>query len=140
MAPPGEKMTTLFRSWKHEGRLADEPSDALCQLRLWQFLHHRIASKRLAIGEWPWRSLRQSEMVPFIILVCTNNVSILLHFRDTTTFSRLNCAWLPVTLRCSSVSIQQLKLQDKVTFKVFQGHCYWYHSIGHMWLAISLSL
>jgi len=57
-------------------------------------LYDKPHLKRLAAQEWPWRSLKaikigaiQQAMYYFLLVVSSNNVSILHHFGDTTTFT-----------------------------------------------------
>jgi len=71
--------------------------------------------KRLAIGEWPWKSLKVSRsgairwtVYYFLLVVCSSNVSILHHFRDIITLTVYVTAYNVENL---SSSIQQLKLQ-----------------------------
>jgi len=56
----------MVRQWIYNintrsSAIAEGPRDALCQLKYCQLLHSctkKSHLKRLAVGEWPWRSLK----------------------------------------------------------------------------------
>jgi len=82
--------------------IPEGPRDALCQLESCQLLHN--CTKKIlfekAIGKWPKVPLNVMRIVllwyaiyHFLLLVCSNNVSILHRFRDITTFTVYVTAW-----------------------------------------------
>ena len=83
--------------------------------------------KCLAIGEWPWRSLKvirnsaiRQAVCQFLLAVCNNNISIL-HLPRYCMFAVY--IHVSVTFRTTSVSIRQLKLQASYAFQFMFPRC-----------------
>ena len=85
-----------------------------------------------AIGEWPSRSSKvigngtnPQAIWFFLLVVRSNNVSILHHFFDTTTFTLYVTRWLPVrgpNLKKSFIFGKQRRLKTADTFSFMYTH------------------
>jgi len=83
-----------------EAQLSQRDRATLCQLKSYQLMHGSRKNniwkdlKMLAVGEWPWRSLKVIGIIAirwtvchFLLVVCSNNDSIFHRFWDITTFT-----------------------------------------------------
>ena len=108
--------------YEQEAQLSQvEPRDTLCQLKSCQLLHSSKEThlKWLALGDWLWRSLKVIGIAAmrwaihhFLLVVSSNNDSILHRFRDITILPHLQ----RTRLRSPRFSKSQLKLQATCAF------------------------
>jgi len=135
--------SSLFRHYStRSSASAEEPRDALCQLKSCQLLHN-CATNRILKGlrqvhdlEGHTRCSHSHCSIGHTLLPITGPLTTYLSSStDSKILPLLQSTWLPVNLRSPSVSIRQLKLQPTRIFRFILNHivantCYILTSMG----------
>ena len=139
----------LIRITQTSSAIAEGLSNLICQLTPCQMLHNckKLHWKRLATAKIPWPSY-----ISLPLVICNSIVFTLNHFQHITSYTEY------VTLKSPSASPSQLKLHAMYTFRFVCKHTvvntcnisygmgirkisnYCCHSIGYLWLPVSLPL